>query len=83
MKRSAFTICGRAVGTATGWDQGDTYAINLYDFEPAEGCGLPAGQLLVDFGSGRAEAWDDDGKVLASADLVTAIQSLPIVKKKR
>lgn len=30
-KRIEWTVLGRKVGTATGWDQADTFCMSLYD----------------------------------------------------
>jgi hypothetical protein len=35
-KRSDYTVMGKIVGTATGWDAPDTFALMLYNFEPNE-----------------------------------------------
>lgn len=54
--RQPYHILGRLAGTATGWDQQDTFAMTLYDFEPAKGCTIPAtNNLLIDFEEGTYE----------------------------
>ncbi len=76
-----WTVLGRAIGTASGWDQSDTFIMMLYDFEPAPGIDLPAGTLCIDFEHGWAETYDDVGEVLTSHDVVAALAGLPIQPK--
>lgn len=73
-----WTVCGRLIGKASGWDQPDTFAMTLYDFEPAPGTDLPSGTVCIHFEHGTVETYDDDGEVLKSVDLVNAIKALPI-----
>lgn len=74
------TILGRHVGTSTGWDQGDTFAIVLYDFKPAEGIDIPAGDLNVDYDTGKMSIWKDDGSGKTwEADMITVLAKLPQV----
>lgn len=79
-ERSEWTVLGRMIGTATGWDQADTFVIALYDFQPAKGVALPAGILTIDFANGTAETFDDNGVVLVSKDIVAAVAHMPIVE---
>lgn len=68
--RFNWTVCGRAIGTATGWDQIDTFTIVLYEFIPAEGLELPTGDASIDFESGKMETFDDEGVCLESVDFI-------------
>jgi hypothetical protein len=71
------------IGTATGWDQADTFVIQLYDFVPAENTDLPWTDCLsIDFESGKAETYDDEGKPLLSRDLLSSIKHLPVKESK-
>lgn len=70
-------ICGRKIGTAEGWDQIDTNFIVLYEFKPADGVGIPTGDLAIDYDGGRLEITDDDGKVTFEADMLAAVAGLP------
>jgi hypothetical protein len=76
-----WTVLGRKIGKASGWDENGNCGMMLYDFEPAIGVNLPSGTLAMDFESGWAETYDDDGKVTASCDLAAALASLPITTK--
>lgn len=80
-KQIEWTVLGRSIGTASGWDQADTFSMMLYDFEPTQGVDLPAGTLCIDFESGLAETYDDAGNVVTSQDLVLAISKLSIQPK--
>ena len=81
-ERSDWIILGRVIGTATGWDQTDTFAVNLYNFEPANGVSIPAADCLsIQFEDGLAKIYSDDGKILRSIDIITAIAHLPRVAK--
>jgi hypothetical protein len=73
-KRLDWVVLGRKIGTATGWDQADTFVMQIYDFEPADGVGLPASECLsFDFENGVAETYDEKGKTTESRDLVTSL----------
>lgn len=75
-EKIVWTILGREVGTATGWDQQDTFAMTLYDFEPYEKFSkLPKGDILIDFENGSAKSYDydDEGFVVRSVDLIDAL----------
>ena len=73
-----WTICGRAVGRASGWDQSDTFAMMLYDFDPAPGYAGPSGDVLFNFEAGTIESFNKDGSVKASVDLLGALYNLPL-----
>lgn len=52
-ERMEVIVMGRALGTASGWDQADNEAIFFYDFVPYSATGLKACEtLLIDFPSG-------------------------------
>jgi hypothetical protein len=72
-KRLTWTLLGREIGTATGWDQADTFVMQLYDFKPHAGIDLPCGTISINFETGLAESWNDDGQVIQSADIVKAL----------
>lgn len=73
-RRESWTICGRKIGSATGWDQNDTWIMQLYNFTPGPGWrGPPATDCLtLDFENGLAQTWDEDGPSV-TVDLVTAL----------
>jgi hypothetical protein len=76
-ERIEWTVLGRVVGTGTGWDLADTFAMQVYDFEPAVGIDLPASEfMLFDFEKGVAETFDEDGKVTSSSDLVRVLSGV-------
>lgn len=72
-KRVDWTVLGRVIGTATGWDQCDTFVMMLYDFEPANDVDLPAGDINIDFENGVVETFNEEGKVVLSKDIVLAL----------
>lgn len=76
--RMPFIVCGRAIGTATGWDQGDTFAMTLYGFEPSDGYAGPVGDILFSFENGTIESFDDDGNVVSCVDLIDAVKGCPV-----
>ncbi len=53
-------VFGVTIGTCTGWDQVDDWAIVLYEFEPDKDNGIPAGDLTVDYERGLFQIFDDD-----------------------
>lgn len=76
--RMDWVVCGRKIGTGTGWDQSDNFALMIYDFEPVEGCSLPkADCITIHFEHGTVETHKDDGEVDVSVDLIDAIKDLP------
>lgn len=72
-KRVDWTVLGRVIGTATGWDQADTFVMMLYEFEPADDVDLLAGDINIDFEKGVVEAFDDEGNVTSTKDIVLAL----------
>ena len=70
-------ILGRTIGTASGWDQSDTFVMMLYDFKPSAGIDLPSGTLCINFESGIAETYDDEGQTLIARDIVATLSRLP------
>lgn len=77
-KRTDWTVLGRKIGTATGWDEPDTFVMVIYDFEPADGIDLPSGDVNFNFETGTAETYDDDGEVTMSMDLVEVLAGHPV-----
>ena len=75
-KRTAWNVLGRKIGTATGWDEVDTFILQLYDFEPANNVDLPKATLRINFENGKVETYDDEGKVLTSHDLLTSLNNV-------
>lgn len=74
-----WTVLGRVIGTATGWDQADSFVISVYDFQPVAGVNLPKTDCLtVDFEKGTAETYDEKGEVTSSTDLVTALKNIKV-----
>jgi hypothetical protein len=73
MKLSEWTVLGRVIGKASGWDQADTFSMMLYDFSPAPGVDLPSGTLNIDFERGVVETFDEAGQTVVSHDIVSAL----------
>jgi hypothetical protein len=69
-----YVVCGRVIGSATGWGQGDTYNLQLYGFRPALNYKGPvADSVGIDFEAGLIETYTDNGTVVQSTDLIDAI----------
>ena len=66
------TVLGRLIGTSTGWDQPDTFALILYGFKPADNVNLPAGAPCLNFETGKVEYYGEDG-IEQTFDLLTAL----------
>jgi hypothetical protein len=77
MERFNVTLLGRTIGTASGGDMHDSMVYGYYDFEPAKGVALPAGQCDVNVETGLFSNLGEDGMVLTSVDLLQAIASVP------
>lgn len=76
--RLEWVICGRFIGYASGWDQLDTLTMQLYDFEPVEGCLIAPGDVCIYFDNGMVEVVDDSGDVTFSMDLLEAIKDCQV-----
>lgn len=75
LERYPVTLLGRLVGSATGWDQIDTFQVSLYDFIPAEGINLPKTEFLtIDYESGKASTFNEAGERVFEADLISVLQ---------
>ncbi len=71
-ERSEWVVLGRVIGTATGWDQAETFfSIYVYELEPAPGLNIPRGNVAIDFEAGWIEAGDH------KVDLIEALRGLP------
>jgi hypothetical protein len=71
-----WTVLGRVIGTATGWDDIDGSDFILYDFVPTSEVDLPSGELCVLLEKGLFEMYDDAGDVKFSADIVTTLRDI-------
>ena len=78
LERQDWVVCGRAIGSATGWDQSDTFGLMLYNFKPAPGYSGPIGKTVVfHFEHGTVESIKRTGEVKESADLIDSIKDAP------
>lgn len=73
-------ICGRKIGTATGWDQADTFVMTLYGLIGSPEYMGPHGDVSIDFECGMIDLHDDEGVIIQSADLIVATQGCQIVR---
>jgi hypothetical protein len=74
-----WTVCGRVIGRATGWDHPDTFSMALYGFQPADDYKGPSDDtVVVHFERGLIESYDDEGNVTQSVDLIEAIKDCRI-----
>lgn len=79
MRRMDVTICGRNIGTASGWDwdQAGNWSLNFYDYEPRDGVNIQkTGRLFVDFDTGTVAGYADDGEEEFNDDIVRHIAQL-------
>jgi hypothetical protein len=75
-ERFEWVVLGRVIGTATGWDQADTFVMQIYDFEPDKEINLPkADCLTIDFEKGVAQIYDDDGQLKQDFDLINILKN--------
>lgn len=71
-------MMGRYLGTSNGWDQIDTFHFCFYDFEPVVGLNVPPGHTTgINFEAGCFEQWDESGKVIFRADLISSLANIP------
>lgn len=74
-----WTICGRAIGKASGWDLADAFIMNVYDLKGASGYkGLVGECVTFDFEKGLIRTIDEAGNLTASVDLIDAIIACPV-----
>ena len=73
-------VCGRSIGSASGWDRSDTFDMMLYDFKGAESYVGPMGDVLFRFENGTIESFNEDGTVDQSVDLINAIRNCPVAR---
>lgn len=72
-------ICGRIIGKATGWDQPDTWQIQLYGFVPASNYSGPIEEVIcIDFERGEIEGYDEAGNITKKADLIDSISGCEV-----
>lgn len=77
-KNEFWVVCGREIGSASGWDQWDTFVIQLYNLVPHGAYAGPVSDCVsIDFERGLIETRDDEGVVTGSADLLDAISACP------
>src|SRR5579864_5029709 len=77
-ERQSWVVWGRKIGTGTGWDQADTFVMQLYDFEGGEGYTGPCGPCVIfDFERGRIETVGGDGKLTGWGGLISGISGPP------
>jgi len=77
IERHDWTICGRLIGKASGWDQADTFALVLYDFVPSPGVELPMNDISIDLEEGTIRVYDDAGNIAFEADLLDTLAKAP------
>jgi hypothetical protein len=74
----SWTVCGRIIGKATGWDQVDEWVLQLYNFRPGPGYNGPVGEFVsIDFEKGLIKTHDEMGEIVASTDLINAVRNCP------
>lgn len=79
-ERMPLQICGRIVGTYTGWDYFGDCAYGFYDFVPNAACNIPACScLFVNYESGQLESQNDAGNSEWGVDLIIHLRDMPVV----
>jgi hypothetical protein len=77
-----FTILGRKIGKARGWDEVDDLVIYLYDFVANTGYKGPVGSgICINYSKGTITVPDSDGKDTKSMDIFEALADMPRVEK--
>lgn len=75
-------ICGRRIGTATGWDQADTFSMQVYNLKPDPAYQGPVSDCVTfDFERGLAQSFTDTGDVASSVDIIEAIKECPVWRR--
>lgn len=68
-ERIEIKLMGKVLGTADGWD-GEMPTFAFYDFQPAEGISLKAGDLQIDYETGMFDIVAESGDVLDTGSIV-------------
>ncbi len=71
-------IAGRCIGTATGWDESDTYAMMIYNLVGGPGYTGPTGDVVASFEKGYITSYTDDGDIKEQVDMLEAIKDCPV-----
>jgi len=75
-ERHTFTVLGRDIGTATGWDQQDTHVVIFYDLEPFYEINLPKGDVEFDSENGYFIAYDENGDLVGEKlDVISVLSN--------
>ena|ERR1700734_716366 len=69
-------ICGRIIGTTTGWDQTDAFALILYNVV-SNNDRIPSGDVSFNFETGEIETYAKDGTVTWKGDLIDTLHHFP------
>jgi len=78
-KPTDWIICGRNIGTATGWDQADTWIMQIYNLVPHPNYKGPVSECIsIDFESGFLETYNESGDLIERCDLLSSIADCPI-----
>ena len=78
MKPMKWCVAGRCIGTATGWDQADTFDMTIYGLVGDPAYAGPTGDVVISFERGYVESYDDKGSVQVRVDLIDAIKNCPV-----
>jgi len=71
-----FEVLGRLFGKASGYDIVDTFEVIYYGFVPAGGVDLPKGDLSVNFVTGRAAQYNNEGVRVFERDIVDILKNV-------
>lgn len=76
-ERFPWVVCGRTVGSVSGWDQMDVFVFTVYELEPMPGLDIPPGDVTFDYAAGTWATFFDNGLISAHGDLLDAIKDIP------
>lgn len=69
-------VLGVTIGTADGWDEAGIPCLNFYNFQPSIVGLEPAECILLEYATGKLEAYNGEGEVAYSKDLLPLLKSL-------
>lgn len=76
--RQDLHVLGRKLGTHTGWDSDGEFNLAFFNFEPAEGIQLKAGDIYVDLEHGLiGEAYAPEWIPCNQVDLIDFLSKIP------
>lgn len=70
---SELRVVGKFLGTYTSWNEMGTLDLFFYDFTPAPGIAIPAGDLSINYETGEMTVTGEEWKVLWTGNFLSLL----------